>query len=117
MTRRSPWALLLAIVLLGTLGLHPRGETLQASEASAEDSYSLSANHPSQPAHFETSQKIRLSVRLFCMHKLRTNGAFLRPGPVIPPPVPCLAPASDLSCATAGGSHRPSGARAPPALS
>ncbi|HEY7213859.1 MAG TPA: hypothetical protein VIC28_04475 [Thermoanaerobaculia bacterium] len=118
MARRSPWALFLAaVVLLGTLELHAHGETLQTAKASAANPHSLSARHPSQPAHFEAGQKSRRPLRPFRTHKLRTNDACLRPGPVVPPPAPRLAPASDPSYATTGGSHRPSGARAPPSLS
>jgi hypothetical protein len=118
MTRRTLWALLLApIVLLGTLELHPRGETLHASETSAEHFYSLSARHPGQPAHFEASQEAQRPVCPFCIHQMQTSGACLRPGPVVSPPAPRLAPASDLASSTAGGSYRPSGARGPPSFS
>jgi hypothetical protein len=118
MIKRTLWALLLApSVLLGTLELHPRGETLHTAEAPAEHSYSLSAKHPGQPAHFEASQEAQRPVCPFCIHQMQTHGARLRPGPVVPPPAPRLAPAADLSSATAGGAHRPSGARGPPSFS
>ncbi len=118
MNRRILWALLLtAVVLLGTLELHPAGEASHALIASAESFYSLSAKHPGQPAHFEASQETERPVCPFCIHQLQTSGACLRTRPVVSPPAPRLAPASDLSSATAGGSHRPSGARGPPSFS
>jgi hypothetical protein len=118
LARRALWAFLATVVVLfGTLELHPDGETSHALVPSAGDSYSGSAKHPGQPAHFEASQEAHRPVCPVCIHQLQTSGACLRPGPIVAPPAPRLAPARDLASTTAGGSRRPSGARAPPSFS
>ncbi|HEV8579419.1 MAG TPA: hypothetical protein VGX68_10085 [Thermoanaerobaculia bacterium] len=118
LARRSLWALPIAAVLfLGTLELHPANEAVHADVSGQGDVYSASARHPGQPAHFEATEEAQRPDCPCCIHQLQSSGAYLRPGPIVAPPSPRLAPASDLSSPTAGGAHRPSGARGPPSFS
>lgn len=76
--RRARWVLLLAaVVFLGTLDLHPVGETIHATVPGAGDLYSASARHPGQPVHFEASQEAQRPVCPVCLHQLRTGGTHL----------------------------------------
>jgi hypothetical protein len=81
MTRRTPWVLgLAAVVLLGALDLHLAGESHELLGAAAgwDEIYSRSAKHPNAPAHFEQFEAGQRPSCPFCLHQLRTSGAHHR---------------------------------------
>jgi len=78
MTWRNFWAgLLAAILLLGVVDLHAPGDVLDSLGHLQEGTYSASARHPGQPAHFEPSADAKRPVCPICLHLLRTSGVHL----------------------------------------
>jgi hypothetical protein len=76
LTRRTPWLLALAVVLLlSALDFHPAGELHDVLDAAGEGIYSQTARHPNAPAHFEQFEAGQRPVCPFCLHQLRTGGA------------------------------------------
>ncbi|HSS78480.1 MAG TPA: hypothetical protein VLV54_17270 [Thermoanaerobaculia bacterium] len=79
LTRRTPWVLVLAaVVLLGALDLHLAGESHELLGAGGDETYSRSAKHPNAPAHFEQFEAGQRPSCPFCLHQLRTSGAHLQ---------------------------------------
>lgn len=77
-TKRTPWVLLLAVVVLfGALDLHRAGETHELLGGSGDGAFSRSAKHPNAPAHFEQFEAGQRPVCPICLHQLRTGGAHL----------------------------------------
>ena len=81
LTRRTPWVLgLAAVVLFGALDLHLAGESheLLGAGAGGDEIYSQSAKHPNAPAHFEQFEAGQRPSCPVCLHQLRTSGAHLQ---------------------------------------
>lgn len=115
--KRSFWAgLLAAFLLLGAVDLHAPGDTLDPLEHSHEGTYSSSARHPGQPAHFESSLPTTHPVCPLCLHRLRTGGIHLLSVAGLEPLARQTARVQDRVLPCGHGVRSPSGARAPPAI-
>lgn len=116
-SRRNLWASLLAVLLLlGAVDLHAPGETLDSLGHLQEGSYSASARHPGQPAHFEASDDARRPVCAVCLHLLRTSGAHVLAVRGLEPLARRAAGVQDLAPSSLQGVCSLSGARAPPSV-
>ena len=79
LTRRTPWVLVLAaVVLVGALDLHLAGEPHELLSAGGAKTFSRSAKHPNDPAHFEQFEAGERPDCPLCLHQLRSSGAHLR---------------------------------------
>src|SRR5258707_13259234 len=79
LTRRTPWVLVLAaVVLVGAVDVHLVDESRALASAGADGTYSLSAKHPNAPAHYEPFEPGQRPDCPFCLHQLRISGAQLR---------------------------------------
>jgi hypothetical protein len=115
--RRSFWAGLLAVfLLLGAVDLHAPGDTFDPLGHSHEETYSSSARHPGQPAHFEPSLPATHPVCPLCLHRLRTGGAHLLPVAGLEPLARQTARIQGRVLPCDHGVRGPSGARAPPSI-
>lgn len=114
---RNLWAsLLAALLLLGAVDLHAPGDTLDPLGHLHEGSYSASARHPGQPAHFEPSDDERRPVCAACLHLLRTSGGHLLAVRGLEPLARRAAGVQDLAPSSLQGVRCLSGARAPPSV-
>jgi hypothetical protein len=117
MIRRNFWAgLLAAFLLLGTVDLHAPGDVLDSLGHLQEGTYSASARHPGQPAHFEPSADAKRPVCPICLHLLRTSGVHLVAVRGLEPLASRIAGALDFVPSSRRGVRSQSGARAPPAV-
>lgn len=113
---RSVWTALLGLLLLlGALDFHPAGESHPLLDAHGDGAWSAQAVHPEQPLHVEPGEAAHRPHCPVCLQRHQLGGLHLRAatGLVLPaarPLVPTLP-----SALTPRGSHRPFGARAPPA--
>jgi hypothetical protein len=116
-SRRNLWASLLAVLLLlGAVDLHAPGDTLASLGHLQEGSYSASARHPGQPAHFEPSDDAQRPVCPICLHLLRTSGAHILAVRGLEPLARRAAGVQDLAPSSLQGVRSLSGARAPPSV-
>jgi hypothetical protein len=116
-SRRNLWAsLLAALLLLGAVDLHAPGEGLDSLGHLHEGSYSASARHPGQPAHFEASSDVQRPVCALCLHLLRTSGVHLLALRGLEPLARRAARVEDLAPPSLQGARSLSGARAPPSV-
>jgi hypothetical protein len=116
-SRRNLWAsLLAALLLLGAVDLHAPGDALDPLGHLQEGSYSASARHPGQPAHFESSSDAQRPVCALCLHLLRTSGVHLLAVRGLEPLVRQVAAVQDVTPSSLQGIHSLSGARAPPSV-
>lgn len=114
---RNLWAsLLAALLLLGAIDLHAPGDALDSLGHLHEGSYSASARHPGQPAHFEPSSDARRPVCAFCLHLLRTSGVHVLAVQSLEPLARQVAGILDVTPSGLQGVRSESGARAPPSL-
>lgn len=117
LTRRPPWVLLLAaVVLAGALDMHLVDESRELAGAGTDGTYSLSAKHPNAPAHCEPFEPSQEPDCPCCLHQLRVAGAYLRL--VSRLPTPMLGSFRAPNAAPLLREHRaaPDVARGPPAL-
>jgi hypothetical protein len=114
--RRFWVSLLAAVLLLGAVDLHAPGEVLDSLAHAQGETYSSSARHPGQPAHFETSQELTHPVCPLCLHRLRTSGAHLLAVAGLEPLAQQAAKVPDRALPTGHGVRGPIGARGPPAV-
>ncbi|HEV7785892.1 MAG TPA: hypothetical protein VGQ28_11185 [Thermoanaerobaculia bacterium] len=78
LTRRTPWVLILAaVVLVGALDMHLADESHELAGVGADGTYSRSAKHPNAPAHYEQFEEGQQPDCPFCLHQLRISGAHL----------------------------------------
>jgi hypothetical protein len=116
-SRRNLWASLLAVLLLlGAVDLHAPGDALDPLGHLQEGSYSASARHPGQPAHFEPSSDACRPVCAICLHLLRTSGVHLLAVRGLEPLAHRAAGVQDLAPSSRRGVRSQSGARAPPSV-
>jgi hypothetical protein len=125
---RPFWAAALAVaVFLGAVDYHPAGEVHAFGESAdaahsahgadgAEVSFSSTARHPNQPLHLESSEAGTRPLCPLCLHRLQTSGGHLSASPAGALPVLCSVLPTGSVAATAGASHHPREARAPPAV-
>ncbi len=114
---RNLWAsLLAALLLLGAVDLHAPGDSLDSLGPLHEGSYSASARHPGQPAHFEASSDAQRPVCALCLHLQRTSGAHLLAVRGLEPLAHRDARIEDLAPSSLQGARSLSGARAPPSV-
>jgi hypothetical protein len=114
---RNLWAsLLAALLLLGAVDLHAPGDTLDSLGHLHAETYSASARHPGQPAHFEPSQDAQRPVCAVCLHLLRTSGLHLLAVRGLEPPALRAFRIPDLALAGRQGSRSQSDARGPPSV-
>jgi hypothetical protein len=115
--QRRLWAgLLAAVLLLGAVDLHAPGEVLDSLAHPHGETYSASARHPGQPAHFETSQESTHPVCPLCLHRLRTSGAHLLAVAGLEPLVRQASRVPDRALPSGHGVRGPIGARGPPSV-
>jgi hypothetical protein len=117
LTRRTPWVLVLAaVVLVGALDMHLADESHEFVGVGGNGTYSLSAKHPNAPAHYEKFEQGQEPDCPFCLHQLRISGAHLqRVAHLATPPLTGFsrlvsAPVQGERCAA------PRGARGPPSV-
>jgi hypothetical protein len=122
---RPFWAAVLAVaVFLGAVDYHPAGEVHAFGESAdaahltdaAGVSFSSSARHPNRPLHLESSKVGTRPHCPLCLHRLQTSGGHLSASPAGALPVLSSALPTGSVVATAGASHHPREARAPPAV-
>jgi hypothetical protein len=117
LARRNLWAGVLAVLLLlGAVDLHAPGDVLDPLGHSQEGTYSASARHPGQPAHFEPSADAKRPVCPICLHLLRTSGVHLVAVRGLEPLTSRITGVLDLVLSSRRGVRSRSGARAPPVL-
>ncbi|HEY0510433.1 MAG TPA: hypothetical protein VGH73_00925 [Thermoanaerobaculia bacterium] len=117
LTQRGFWAsLLAAFLLVSAVDLHAPGETLDPLGHAREETYSLTARHPGQPAHFESSCDAKRPACPVCLHQQRTGGAHLLAAAALEPLARQAAGVNDLSLPSGHESRGPSGARGPPSV-
>lgn len=118
LVKRTPWSvLLIAVLLLGALDWHPVGEGHGNAAPGEAGIYFPGAEHPNHPAHFEQADPAHRPVCPVCVHRAQTSGAHLRPAATVAPPPPRTREALELAPPRLSRAQRPSGARAPPAIS
>jgi hypothetical protein len=116
-SRRIFWAsLLAALLLLSAVDLHAPGDAFDSLGHLQERSYSASARHPGQPAHFEPSSEALRPVCAICLHLLRTSGVHLLAVRGLEPLALRTAGVQDLVPSSRRGVRSQSGARAPPSV-
>ncbi|HEY2295216.1 MAG TPA: hypothetical protein VGM86_31320 [Thermoanaerobaculia bacterium] len=116
-SRRNLWAsLLAALLLLGAVDLHAPGDSLDSLGHLHEGSYSASARHPGQPAHFEASSDAQRPVCALCLHLQRTSGAHMLAARGLEPLARRAAGIQDVAPSSLQGIRSLSGARAPPSV-
>jgi hypothetical protein len=116
-SRRNLWAsLLAALLLLGAVDLHAPGDALDSLDHLQGRSYSASARHPGQPAHFEPSSDAQRPVCAICLHLLRTSGIHLLAARGLEPLALRAARVEALAPSSLQGVRSLSGARAPPSV-
>jgi hypothetical protein len=109
------WAVLLAAALLvSAVDLHAPGEALDAQANAHGHSYSLSAQHPGRPAHFEPSAETTRPACPICLHQLRTSGAHLLAVAALEPLTRGLVHPGELALPLGHDALRAPGARGPP---
>jgi hypothetical protein len=116
LTRRFWASLLTAVLLLSAVDLHAPGEALDSVGHPHGETYSASARHPDQPAHFETFHESTHPVCPLCLHRLRTGGVHLL---AVASLEPLARQASRVQEPALPGGHDvrgPSDARAPPSI-
>ncbi len=115
--KRNFWAsLLAAVLLLGAVDLHAPGDALETLGHLQERTYSATARHPGQPAHFEPSAEAKRPLCPICLHLLRTSGVHLVAVRGLEPLAARAAGAQSLAPSSRRGVRSRSGARAPPAV-
>jgi hypothetical protein len=115
--RRNLWAsLLAALLLLGAVDLHAPGDALDSLGHLHEETYSASARHPGQPAHFESSSDAQRPVCAICLHLLRTSGLHLVALRGLEPLALRATRVPDLAPSSRRGIPSQSGARGPPSV-
>lgn len=117
LTRRTPWVLVLAaVVLVGALDMHLADESHELAGVAADGTYSSSAKHPNAPAHYEQFEEGQQPDCPFCLHQLRISGVHLRL--VSRLATPTLSSYLGLAAAPAGRERyaAPDVARGPPAF-
>jgi hypothetical protein len=116
-SRRNLWAsLLAALLLLGAVDLHAPGDALDSLGPLHEGSYSASARHPGQPAHFEASSDAQRPACALCLHLQRTSGVHLLAVRGLEPLACRAAGIQDVAPSSLQGIRSLSGARAPPSV-
>lgn len=114
-SRRNLWAsLLAALLLLGAADLHAPGDALDSLGHLHQGSYSASARHPGQPAHFEPSSDAQRPACALCLHLQRTSGVHLLAVRGLEPLACRAAGVEDIAPPSLQGARSLSGARAPP---
>jgi hypothetical protein len=117
LAKRRFWAsLLAAALLLSGLDLHAPGEALDSLANAHGQTYSLSAQHPGRPAHFEPSSDATHPACPICLHQLRTSGAHLLPVAALAPLARGLARPHDLTLPSGHDAFSSRGARGPPSV-
>lgn len=114
--RRPVWTALLGLLLLlGAMDFHPAGESHALLDVHGDAAWSSQAVHPEQPLHIETGEAAHRPHCPVCLQRHQLGGLDLQAstGLALPASRPLAATLS--SALTARGSHRPFGARAPPA--
>lgn len=115
-SRRPVWTALLGLFLLiGAMDFHPVGESHALLESHGATAWSSRAVHPEQPLHVEPGEAAHRPHCPVCLQRHQLGGLHLQvsTGLALPASRPLAATLS--SALTARGSHRPFGARAPPA--
>jgi hypothetical protein len=107
---------LAAVLLVGTFELHAPGEGLESFGHQEGETYSSSARHPNQPAHFEPSQDEKRPACPACLHQQRTSGAHLLPLAVLAQLTQRDVKVADLASPRGHLARSLAGARAPPAV-
>jgi len=117
LTRRTPWVLVLAaVVLVGALDMHLTDESHEFVGAGGDGTYSRSAKHPNAPAHYEQFEPGQQPDCPFCLHQLRISGAHLRLVSRLATPTLGSYQGSDAAPVLCDRLVAPDGARGPPAL-
>jgi hypothetical protein len=111
------WAsLLAAALLLSAMDLHAPGEALDSLANVQGQTYSLSAQHPDRPAHFEPLAEATHPACPLCLHQLRTSGAHLLPVAGLEPLAHGIARPRDLVLPSGHDALSSRGARGPPSV-
>lgn len=114
--RRSVWpALLGLLLLLGAMDFHPVGESHALLDPLGDAEYSSQAVHPEQPLHIEPGEGTHRPHCPVCLQRHQLGGLALRAAAGLALPASRPLAGTRSSALTVRGSHRPFGARAPPA--
>lgn len=113
---RSVWpALLGLLLLLGALDFHPMGESHALLDPLGDAEYSSQAVHPEQPLHIEPGEGTHRPHCPVCLQRHQLGGLHLQTASGLALPAARPLAGTRSSALTVRGSHRPFGARAPPA--